>query len=103
MVWLFADAVDRGASSTLGTLLATIGFAVAVFAIFSLILAIPQLRGKQVKRRCACSASAEALRVLEERKRAKKKALLYDPETVDVGNLPQTSPELAEYSREPRT
>lgn len=78
---------------------ATLAIAVAAFLLFGAVLAFPLLRGRKVKRRCACSASREVMRILEERERAARDAALYDPKTVDVADLPQTSPELAEYSR----
>lgn len=80
------------------SIIATMGAALVVFLIFGAILAIPLFRGRKINRKCACAASKEALRVLEERERAAKEARLYSPSTVDVKNLPQTSAELAEYS-----
>ena len=77
----------------------TLVVAFIAFAIFALILAVPLFRKRKIKRRCACAASKEVLRVLEERERAAKLAREYRPENVDVNDLPQASPELAEFAR----
>ena len=97
---LLADAVappEAVCSLAQGAVVA--GCAVVVFLIFGLILAIPILRGRKLKHRCACAASRDVMRILEERERAALEAARYSPDTVDVNNLPQTSPELAEYAR----
>ena len=78
---------------------AVVIFSLAAFFIFALALAIPLLRGKKLKHKCACSASREAMRILEERERAKRAAANYDRADVDAQNLPLASPELAEYAR----
>ena len=98
--FLIADAVHPGPHAC--GVLATIVVATIAFLIFALIFAVPVLRGKATKRGCACAASEEALRVLDERERAKKEASRYDPETVDASDLPTVSPELAEYESKRR-
>ena len=84
------------------TLAATAIFAIVAFALFMLTLAIPAFRGRAIKRKCACAASRDALRILEERERAKRDAMLYSAETVDVERLPMASSELADYARRER-
>ena len=81
------------------TFAATFFVAVVAFALFGIVLAAPALRGKGTTRKCACAASRELLRVLEERERAARIAREYAPSTVDVANLPLTSPELASRVR----
>ncbi len=81
------------------TLLATIGFAIVAFALFGGGLAIPALRGRKIKRTCACSESNRVMRILAERRRAKRAARRYSPETVDVARLPLASSDLVEWAR----
>ena len=94
---LFLDVV---AGPGLGTVLAAAAFACAAFLVFGAVLAIPLFRGRKLDRKCACAKSREVMRVLEERERAAFEAKRYAPETVDASDLPQTSPELAEYVRD---
>lgn len=89
---VFADGV-------LESFAATLVFAIVAFLVFGAILAIPALRGRKIKRTCACAGSRRVLRVLEERERAEKAARQYSPETVDAANLPTVAPELAEWAR----
>ena len=98
--FLIADAVHPGSRAC--GVVATIVFAAVAFLIVALVFAVPVLRGKAANRRCACAASKEALRVLDERERAKKDAARYNPETVDPNDLPTVSPELAEYESKRR-
>ena len=84
------------------TLAATAALSLVAFALFALALAFPAFRGRELKRKCACGASREALRILAERERAKRDAMLYSAETVDVNNLPIASAELADYARRER-
>ncbi len=77
---------------------ATSAVALLAFAAFAGALAIPALRGRKLKRTCACAASKIALKTLEERERAKMAALRYRPETVDVSQLPILSEDLVEYT-----
>ncbi len=95
MFYFIADVIDPGDQTR--CVFMTVVFAVFAFLAFGLIFAVPYLRGKPTKRRCACAASEEATRVLDERERAKKDALRYDPNTVDANDLPTVSPELAQY------
>ncbi len=88
---LFADGVIE-------QLIATTFVALIAFAAFAGALAIPALRGRKVKRTCACAASKIALKTLEERERAKMAALRYRPETVDVSQLPILSEDLVEFT-----
>ncbi len=85
-----------------GNVIATVLFACGAFAVFMLVLAIPALRGRAIKRKCACAASRDALRILEERERAKRNAMIYSVETVDAQRLPTVSPQLAEFARRER-
>ena len=94
----FADAVAPPPSSCsfTSTLAQTIAFAVVAFLVLALVLAVPLFRGKKLKKQCACAASKEVMRVLDEREKAKRKAAEYRPELVDVDELPTISPELAQ-------
>ncbi|MGI6400518.1 MAG: hypothetical protein ACOX0A_00080 [Thermoguttaceae bacterium] len=87
------------ADVSLGSFLATVGLAFIAFLIFGAILAIPALRGRKIKRTCACAGSRRVLRILEERERAARDARRYNPETVDTTNLPIAPPELTEWTR----
>lgn len=78
---------------------ATAFVALVAFVVFAVALAIPALRGRKLKRTCACAASKIALKTIEERERAKMAALRYRPETVDVSQLPILSEDLVEYTR----
>ena len=81
------------------TFMATLGIAFLFFGLFAAALAIPLARGKKMQRRCACAASREVMRLLQERDRAALDAKRYRPETVDAKNLPIASPELAQWVR----
>ena len=79
--------------------IATLAFACVAFAGMGLALIFPKFFGRKTKRRCACAASREAMRVYNERERAALDAKRYRPETVDLRDLPQVSPELAEWAQ----
>ncbi len=79
--------------------LATLAFACVAFAATCLALIFPKFFGRKTKRRCACAASREAMRIYNERERAALDAKRYRPETVDLRDLPQVSPELAEFAQ----
>lgn len=92
--------VEESASAPgLGGLLASVGFTCAAFLIFAAILAFPLFLGKKLKRKCACAASKEAVRLVEEREKAAYRAKLYNPKTVNTVDLPQADPTLVEYSK----
>lgn len=78
--------------------LATLAFACVAFAATCLALIFPKFFGRKTKRRCACAASREAMRIYNERERAALDAKRYRPETVDLRDLPQVSNELAEFA-----
>lgn len=78
--------------------LATLAFACVAFAATCLALIFPKFFGRKTKRRCACAASREAMRIYNERERAALDAKRYRPETVDLRDLPQVSSELAEFA-----
>ena len=86
-------------AAALTTFFTTVGIAIFAFALFAGVLAIPALRGRKIKKTCACAESKRVMRVLEERERAKRDARRYAPATVDVASLPLASPELAEWAR----
>ncbi len=79
--------------------LAALAFACVAFAGTCLALIFPKFFGRKTKRRCACAASREAMRIYNERERAALDAKRYRPETVDLRDLPQVSPELAEFAQ----
>ena len=79
--------------------LATLAFACVAFAVMCLALIFPKFFGRKTKRRCACAASKEAMRIYKERERAALDAKRYRPETVDLRDLPQVSNELAEFAQ----
>lgn len=79
--------------------LATLAFACVAFAATCLALIFPKFFGRKTKRRCACAASKEAMRIYNERERAALDAKRYRPETVDLRDLPQVSNELAEFAQ----
>lgn len=81
------------------TLCATFIVALVLFAFFGAALAVPALRGRKIKRRCACATSRDVVKLVEERERAAFDAKRYRPETVDLNNLPQTSREIYERAR----
>lgn len=81
------------------TFLAALAFACVAFAATCLALIFPKFFGRKTKRRCACAASREAMRIYNERERAALNAKRYRPETVDLRDLPQVSPELAEFAQ----
>lgn len=81
------------------TLGATFVVALVLFLFFGAALAAPSLRGRNVKRRCACAMSREVVKFVEERERAALDAKRYRPESVDPNNLPQTSRETYERAR----
>ncbi len=87
------------ADGELTSFFVTVGIAIVAFALFGGILAIPALRGRKIKRTCACAESKRVMRILEERERAERDARRYAPETVDVARLPIASAELAEWAR----
>ncbi|MCF0234254.1 MAG: hypothetical protein HUK22_04665 [Thermoguttaceae bacterium] len=74
-------------------------FAILAFGFFGLALGLPALLGKKIKRRCACGASREVMRLVAEREKAKLDAKRYRPETVNLADLPQISPELADLAQ----
>jgi hypothetical protein len=78
--------------------IATVVFACVAFAGMGLALIFPKFFGRKTKRRCACAASREAMRIYNERERAALDAKRYRPETVDLRDLPQVSNELAEFT-----
>lgn len=86
-------------SGILTTLGATAAFACVAFAGLFLALALPIFFGRKLKRRCACAASRETMRLVEERERAALDAKRYRPEKVDLRDLPQISPDLADLTR----
>ena len=79
--------------------LVTLAFACVAFAGMCLALIFPKFFGRKTKRRCACAASREAMRIYNERERAALDAKRYRPETVDLRDLPQVSNELAEFAQ----
>jgi len=81
------------------TLGATFAVAFVLFVLFGAALAMPALRGRKIKRRCACAMSREVLNYVEERERAAIDAKRYNPKTVDPKNLPQTSRGIYERAR----
>ncbi len=83
----------------LTTLGATAAFALVAFAGLFLALALPKFFGRKTKRRCACAASREVMRLVAEREKAALDAKRYRPETVDLRDLPQISPDLADLTR----
>ncbi len=98
MLFFFADIpVNRG--NDVGQLCATIAVSCVAFIIVAAIFALPLLRGRKLKRKCACAASKEVVKLYEEREKAAFRAKLYDPKTVDTSNLPQADPAVAQYAR----
>ncbi|MBQ1277999.1 MAG: hypothetical protein IIY07_05085 [Thermoguttaceae bacterium] len=79
--------------------LITLAFACVAFVAMCLALIFPKFFGRKTKRRCACAASKEAMRIYKERERAALDAKRYRPETVDLRDLPQVSNELAEFAQ----
>ncbi|MBR4834296.1 MAG: hypothetical protein IKU86_08215 [Thermoguttaceae bacterium] len=79
--------------------IATLAFACVAFAGMCLALIFPKFFGRKTKRRCACAASREAMRLYGERERAALDAKRYRPETVDVRDLPQVSSDLVDLAR----
>ena len=79
--------------------LITLAFACVAFVAMCLALIFPKFFGRKTKRRCACAASKEAMRIYNERERAALDAKRYRPETVDLRDLPQVSSELAEFAQ----
>lgn len=90
-------AEKMGATAT--TFLATLAFACVAFAAACLALIFPKFFGRKTKRRCACAASREVMRLYGERERAALDAKRYRPETVDARDLPQVSSELVELAK----
>ncbi len=81
------------------TLGATFIVAFVLFIFLGAALAAPSLKGRKIKRRCACAMSREVVKFVEERERAALDAKRYRPETVDPNNLPQASREAYERAR----
>lgn len=93
---LLSDALAPPRCGAFSSILATCAFALVAFLAFAAILGAPLFFGKKLKRRCACAASKEVVRVVEERERAKWDAATYSPETVDAKRLPTLSQELVD-------
>lgn len=93
------DVALEGSNDFLTQMIVAIGCACVVFLLFCAILAIPLFRGRKLSKKCACAASRDAVRAIEERERAAFQAKQYDPKTVDTNDLPTASLELARYVR----
>ena len=70
------------------TLIFTILAAALLLGLMCLGLTIGVLLGRRPRSRCACGESKRVAKLIEDRKKAAKKAKNYSPEKVDPNNLP---------------
>lgn len=66
----------------------TILFTILGFALFFGAIGLGVFLGRVRKRRCACSAAREVMRLCADREKAAREAQRYRPETINTRQLP---------------
>ena len=72
----------------MGQLLVTILLTLLFFALFFGAIGLGIFCGRVRKRRCACAAAREVMRLCADRQKAARQAQMYHPKTVDARQLP---------------